>query len=109
MITPKAGTLRHQVEIQQPVERRDAYGGVELDWQQVDIRWASVEPLSGREMWQAKQAQAKTSHHVKMRAQDLEIDPRMRLRYGERVLNIDGVTNADERGIMLDILCSEDV
>ena len=46
----RIGTLRHRVELQEPVENQDGYGEAERTYTTYATVWASVEPLSGREL-----------------------------------------------------------
>lgn len=63
----RAGDLRHRVEIQEPSDSRDAHGGITRTWNTVATRWARIEPLSGRELFQAQQVEARTRVRITMR------------------------------------------
>jgi SPP1 family predicted phage head-tail adaptor len=78
----RAGLLRHRVQVQSPTGTQDEYGQAVLGWTTLGARWASVEPLMGREMWQAQQVQADTTHKVTLRYFD-GLTPRYRLVEGK--------------------------
>lgn len=93
----QAGKLRQRVAIQEATETRDAIGGVVREWETLDTVWASVEPLTSREVIQASQVDNRTSHRIRLRHYS-GLDSTMRFSFRGRVLNIVGVRNIDERG-----------
>lgn len=102
----QAGRLRHRVTIQQPVETRNAFGEAIKTWSTVATIYASVEPLSGREMFDAEQVQSEISHRVRLRYRS-GLTTRMRLLYGSRVLHIQAVIDVKERHQELQLMCRE--
>ncbi len=64
----RAGRLRHRVQIQERVETtRDEHGGISPTWSTIATVSASVEPLRGRELFEAQQVQERTTIRVRMR------------------------------------------
>ena len=102
----RIGTLRHRVEIQEAVESRTTSGAVTKAWSTKDTVWASVRPVNAREAAQAKQAYGTITHAVTLRYTD-DLTTADRLVFGDRVLNILGVINPEERNITLELLCLE--
>jgi SPP1 family predicted phage head-tail adaptor len=102
----KAGSLRHLVEIQNPLERQTEYGETETTWHRVATCDASITPLSAREFFAAQQVQADVSHRIVVRYVPC-ISPRMRVVFGCRVFHIESVLNTDERDVTLELLCKE--
>ena len=101
-----AGKLRHRVTIQKLEEVDDGYGGIEEKWQDMITVWAVVEPLRGNERYTAQQVQAELTHKVTIRYKP-GIKPDMRLKYGDRILEIEAVIDVEERHRWLELLCSE--
>ena len=69
--------------------------------------WARVEPLQGRELYQALQvhSEAQTKLTVRFRR---DIKPSLKVKYGERVLQIiSPPINVNEQNRFLEILCKE--
>lgn len=97
--------MRHRVEIQTVVETRDAHGGVSRTWNTDAIRWASIEPLTGREYFQAAQINSAITHKVIMR--DYALTPKQRLVYDSRTFEIQSVKNIVELGAQIEVLCTE--
>ena len=110
MATPTiaAGTLRQRVAVQAKTEERDASGGIVETWTTQHTRWARVEPLRGKELFEAQAVDARLTTKVTMRAY-AGLSATQRLVYGTRVLNIVSVMDLDERHITTVALCTEDV
>lgn len=106
---PKAGELIHRVQIQADAgTTTDALGEPVEDWQTVAYRYASIEPLGGRELWTAQQVQADVSHRIRMRFY-AGVTPKMRILFQSRIFNIGVVRNLEERCDTLELLCKEAV
>ena len=116
---PPAGSLHHQVEIQAPVAGADANGFPLKGWLTVATARASVEPLSGRELRDARQVEERTSHRVRMDPAEFPgLTANHRLRFvkhlldgttQERVLNLLSGRDLEERGFVFEILAEERV
>lgn len=104
----EAGRLQHRVEIQKAIEIPDSFGEPLPTWVTQATRWAAVEPLSGRELFLAQQVQADVTHRVGLRFTP-DVTPKMRVLFGERVLNIESVLDSTESGFELELLCKEEV
>jgi len=106
----RAGTLRHQVTIQQPTDAlAGTYNDVSRTWSSItdgsDI-WASIEPIQGRELWHAMQAKSAITHRVTIRY-IADVTSKMRVIFGTRTFEIVSVINPMELGEMLELLCVE--
>lgn len=104
----QAGTIRHRVDIQAHGETRAENGEVIATWTSIATVWASVEPLSGRELWQAQQVQSEATIRVRLRYFS-GVTTKHRLKFGERLLDIKAVINPAERNAELECLCTESV
>ena len=104
----EAGKLRHRLIIQRPpvVPVRDSTGAEVETWEPVSAVWGRVEPLSGRELYAARQFNAEVSHRVTMRFAE-GIIPTMRVLFGSRAFDVHAVLNPDERNRELQLACSE--
>lgn len=107
----RIGKMRDRVRIEKPSATVDSHGQPVKGWTAVRTVWAEVQPLPGKELFQAAQVQALTTDRVKIH-RDKELEehgPKWRLvvtSQGERVLNVVAVRWADPRGEYLEILCS---
>ena len=109
----KAGEYRHWVGFQAPVYTKNAQGEERITgWSTTVNSWASVRPLSGRELQYAQQTLAEVSHEVKLRYMD-NIDETMRIVIDTRgtgtarYLQIGAVYSPGEEGAELVCLCTE--
>lgn len=101
------GGLRDRVEIQSRGAPQNGYGEPVLAWATLATVWARVEPISGRETWQAQQAQADVTHRVTVRTYP-GLTSKMRFLLGGRVLNIDSVIDVEGRRQFQECLCKEE-
>jgi SPP1 family predicted phage head-tail adaptor len=68
--------------------------------------WASLEPLSGRELLNAQQIVSDSTHQITMR-HTWKIGHRDQILFGSRIFEVDFISNIDERNIELVILAHE--
>jgi len=104
----RAGKLRKRVTIQQPVENHTD-GELTTTWDDVATVYAGVEPLNSRELFQAQQTRAETTHRVTLRYRpDLTVKANYRVLLGTRELYLTGPPrNIDELGEHWEFLCRE--
>lgn len=102
----KIGTLRHRIQIQTKTISEDSLKQQTESWTDVATVWARIEPLSGREYFQARQETAEVSVKVTMRYRN-DIVPSMRLRFEDRIFEVLSVINPEERCILLLLMCKE--
>ena len=102
----QAGRLRHRIELQQAVESRDNTGGVTRVWSTIVTRWGDIIPLRGQEKFDAAQTESKTTVKIRIRYHST-IDTTWRIKWGDRIYNINGIVNAGERNYMLEMDCIE--
>jgi SPP1 family predicted phage head-tail adaptor len=113
----RSGRLRHWVIIDKKAKTRNSYGEEVIAWTTNIGTWAQVSPIRGTNYFASMQLQASITHQVTMRYQTLanttEIKPgycRVRLgSTGGRTLNIISVINPEERNIMLELMCAEEL
>lgn len=102
----EAGSLRHQITIQQKSTSRDAIGGVIDVWTTFVTVRAAVEPIRGREYFAAQQVHAEVSHRIRMRYR-AGITPRMQVTLGSRTFQIETVINVQEQDRELHLMVVE--
>ena len=104
----RVGRHRHLVTIKKTVESRNSLGEVTDSWVVFAQRWASIEPLVGREFWSAKQVNAENTVRLFMRY-CYGITTKMRVEYDNRVFKIDSIINMGERNREMNLMCTEEV
>ena len=66
----RAGKLRHRVTIQKNTPSQNDLGEAIASWSTVATVWAAVEPLQGREFFEARQEQADVTTRIRIRWRD---------------------------------------
>jgi head-tail adaptor len=105
-----AGELRHQVTWQTNTPAATpTSGGQELpNWSTVGVHFAKVEPLTGRELWNAKQIKATSTIKVTMRNVGAILpSDRLLLDATGRIFEIDSVILTFEVDFDLVLACTE--
>ena len=105
----RPGTLRHRVQLQSVSETPATSGEMTQTWSTFATVWANVTPTGMSELVRGDKVVAARSMQVTIRySSDVaELSPKDRIRYGDRVLQIESVLNVEERNEELTILCSE--
>ncbi len=90
------GKFRQRVTIQQNTPAQDAAGGLTDSWSTFAYAWSWIEPLTGRLLFQAQQANSEAQGIIHIRYLE-GVLPTMRVKYGARTLEILSVIDPDER------------
>ena len=106
MVDVRAGKLRHKIIVQSFTVSQDTYGEADKTWSTHKTVWADVQPISGREYFNAKQHTSEISHKVITR-HDSTITPKMRVYYDSRYFDIESVINEGERDKQTTLMCRE--
>lgn len=106
-----SGQYDVRLRIEQSAEVRSTdYNAAQETWMELITVRASVKPLSGRELWWARQVQAQVTHRIRTHYL-LGIKEKMRgvvtSIAGDRVFNFLSVTDVDEKHVELEILAIE--
>lgn len=101
----QAGTLRHRVTVEELGEvPRDSFGAGARTWTTFATRWASVEPMAGRELFEAQQVYPAVDYVIKMRWLE-GANSKMRAVFKGRVFDIAAVRVLQERRVETHLLC----
>lgn len=100
------GTLNRRLTVEEPVETPDGAGGVIRSFAAGATLWASVMPLSAREILDAARLGMILSHRIVVRAGPV-LSVRHRLREGGRIFCIASVRPQDARETFLEIAVEE--
>lgn len=102
----KPGKLRHRITLQSKVTVKDPEGIVTETWTDVATVWAAVEPIRGREYFQAAAVNAENTVRFRIRYRS-GITPVMRVVYNGRTFNVQSVIDVDERYREIQLMCQE--
>lgn len=107
----RAGELRHRVAIEHPVETQDDYGEPVKEWQKIPSNpdvWAKKEDLSGAELFQAQQINARVTTRFTLRHRS-DVDARMQVVCDGAYYHIEAPIDPDGKKERLDLLCARSV
>ena len=104
----KIGKLHHHIIIEQVAETQDTDGSVMETWSNYASAQGSIEPVSGREYFDAQTTQADVTHRIYLRY-IAGVIPKMRVKYGARIFDILSVINTRERNVELQLMCRENI
>lgn len=86
----RAGEMRHRIRVEERSQDQDQSGQLERHWVLVGERWASVEPLLGKEFFASAQRNARAPTRFRMRYFE-KVRPAMRIVWEERVFDVTDV------------------
>lgn len=98
--------LKRRVTIQYPSTTQDAYGQPVVGFVTLATVWAAVEPLTGRQLFAAKQAQSEISVKVTIRYRT-DVKTSMSIVYLTHTYQIDAVIDFEARHESLELMCTE--
>lgn len=103
------GRLRHRVRIQQPTVNKDAGGAAKRTWATLGTVWAEVRTPQGleRAALEVDQVKATLTHTVRIRRPHFTVTPACRVEWGSRVLQVQSVSDPDNRGEAQLLFCTE--
>lgn len=99
------GQMKHLITILKQIRISDDQGGYKEMWQNAGIVWASIEPVSGKEYYEAMQLTNDITHKVRMRY--TSITPHNRIKYNNRIFEIIAVIDINMEHKELEVLCRE--
>jgi len=106
-----AGDLNRRVTIQTRASNQDSFGAQSTAWSDLASVWASIEPLTGRELMNAQTISTEISHRITLRYQSAFANPKtvatLRAIYGARVFDIHASMNESENNERITLLAAE--
>lgn len=101
-----AADLRHSITIESASES-NVGGEVQRTWSTLVSARAKIEPLRGRELFNAAAITPEVTHKITLRYPGQTITPKMRVLFGSRYFGIEFVQNLEERNFWLVLMCKE--
>ncbi len=106
MIT--SGHLRHSIILEKPTAVVADSGQVTNTWATEYTFWGSIEPLAGRELFEAREVMAEVTHKVITRyTSSYTFSSDKRLNFGGRIFEIGSAYKVYERNFEVEMLCKE--
>lgn len=103
----RIGQLRHPVELQKFINVQDELGNQIEEWTTVATVWAAVEPVSGKEYWEARMLQAETTVKVTLRYRPGLNPVEYRLVFRGEIYEIESIINLEGRDRLLQLMCKK--
>lgn len=86
-----------RILVQKPTETTDAYGGRTVVWTNVGTYWASITPVSGRELFAQSQTQSRATHKMVIRYKsdfkNIALISDYRIQFDDRFFAINAIRN----------------
>jgi len=95
----KVGPMRYRIEIQSYLSVQDNEGFETKQWQTIHTVWADLTPASGNEYFKANRETVSVTAKIYIRYLP-KITPKMRIKYRERVFNIESVLGEKRNGYL---------
>lgn len=100
------GKYRHPIVIEAVTENRQPGGTVKKLYKRMADNWAAIRTLSARERFAAQQVQSDADTEISMPFIP-GVTSKHSIRFGQRVFDIRGVDNVEQRDEELVLLCTE--
>lgn len=92
----RAGSMRERLTFQKKVETRSSFNEGVVSYEDHCTVWGSITPNSGRKYYEALQSTSEVKGEIRIRPRS-DIEPTMRIKYGNRYLEIVSIVNIQER------------
>jgi hypothetical protein len=113
MTAVSAGMLIHRLILQRATTVVDGLGAPARSWVPVKTVWASIAPISARQLVTAQRISAEITHQITVRYQtpfsDLRNLPNFRGLHGGRIFKIHAGVNEDEENVLITLYASEGI
>lgn len=100
------GRLRHRVIVEQVSRIPDTMGQGTETWTTFTTLWADIQPLRGRELFEAQKSASEVTAKIITRYR-AGISPTWRLKYGNIVYKILGIVNPGMKNERLEFMVKE--
>lgn len=105
----RAGSLDKKITIQKLGDAVDGFGGIiEGGYQDFATVWASINPVTGKEVFLSNTDFSTVSHKIKIRYL-AGVDASMRIVWNDRVFEIKYFINYQEANREIEFLCEEQI
>jgi len=100
------GELTKRMELQANAYTKGTDGAKVDAWTTLATIYAGLFPLRGREFFQSQAVQSELSHRIRIHFRR-NVRPEMRMKYGNRIFDIQAIINPEEANMYLDLMCRE--
>jgi SPP1 family predicted phage head-tail adaptor len=107
-ITTRSSNFRHPITIEEKTGTKGETGAKTVTWSTFITTRAAIWPKKGKEIVIDNKLTMQTLFTIRIRYQP-GITPAMRIKFGTRYFYIEQMPNTEERNVVLDLVCREDV
>jgi SPP1 family predicted phage head-tail adaptor len=104
----QAGMLNHRITLSRPTTT-NVEGEATTSYQDLGTYWALVQPQSGGESVSFTQVQAERVFKITLRANAVAIQPKDRVTFKGRQLEVTAILDQDEQGVLQFVTAKENV
>ena len=104
----RAGSLRHKITFQQLTVANDTWGHSAETWTDQVTTYAAIWTLRGTERMESMKLDNEITHKIRVRY-NRDLNPKMRIKFGERYFNILSMVDPDERHIYYEMMANEEI
>ena len=104
----RAGSLRHKITFQQLTVANDTWGHSAETWTDQVTTYAAIWTLRGTERMESMKLDNEITHKIRVRYKR-DLNPKMRIKFGERYFNILSMVDPDERHIYYEMMVNEEI
>jgi len=104
----RAGSLRHKITFQQLTVANDTWGHSAETWTDQVTTYAAIWTLRGTERMESMKLDNEITHKIRVRYKR-DLNPKMRIKFGERYFNILSMVDPDERHIYYEMMANEEI
>jgi len=101
-----AGERDKYITLQLSTKTRDAYGREQETWVDVAQIWAQIQPLRGREFFDAQKTNVELTHRITI-SYRANVTPNMRAKFGRRLYYFQAPLNIDAANREIQIMSRE--
>jgi len=104
----RAGTLRHKIRFDSRTESQGSDGQITITWSEYATVRASIEPLTGREFFEARTINELFTVRIRLRyLSGLDTDKRIVDTVTGDIYNIQAIANQDRRNKEMEIIATQ--
>jgi|TARA_Y100000114_G_C11730800_1_gene313451 SPP1 family predicted phage head-tail adaptor len=105
-MTGHVGNMRHRINLKRATNTTDTGGGMTQSFSTLKTLFASVKPISGKELYRHGKLEESVTHEIMIRYRS-DINTSDKILFDSREFNIRHIRNLDERKRYMLLICTE--
>ena len=100
------GKYRNRITYKEKTIGQGSFGEPVITWNDFATVWAKIDPIRGREYWDAEQVQSEVTHRIVHRYLS-DVSPEMEIHFKGRVFDVLHFHDAEEKKREMEVLVKE--